>query len=87
LKLQSRASEALAELERVILDYLKTRPTGAINNEIAKELGLESDFDGRQRNYLTYSLLGGLVRRGLVVRKSDGARKAFHLVSNKSLPD
>jgi len=80
MKLQDQAIEARDELERVILAYLKARPAGAINNEIAKELGLESDFEGRQKNYLTYSLLGGLMRKGLIERRTDGNRKAFVLV-------
>jgi hypothetical protein len=74
-----RAKAARQELEAAILDYLKTRPNGAINNEIAKELGLESDFEGRQRNYLSYSLLGGLLKSGQICRVIDGSRRAFVL--------
>lgn len=48
-----RAKSARAELEQAILDYLADKPEGAINNEIARNLGLESDFNARQRNYLS----------------------------------
>jgi hypothetical protein len=74
-----RAAKARAELEQAILDYLKARPDGAINNQIARDLGLESDFDGRQQNYLSYSLLGGLMKRGLVKREIVGGKKPFKL--------
>ncbi|WP_147391741.1 hypothetical protein [Pelagerythrobacter aerophilus] len=78
---RSLAIEGRELIEKAIMRYLATRPLGAINNEIAKELGLESDFQGRQKNYLTYSVLGGLMKRGLVERKVDGTRKAFVKVS------
>lgn len=84
MKPRDRAKAALSELEQAILDYLGTRPTGAINNEIARELNLETDFEGRQKNYLTYSVLGGLLQRGLVARKIDGNRKAFVITVEES---
>jgi hypothetical protein len=79
VKASERAKSARQELEAAILDYLKSRPNGAINNEIAKELGLESDFEGRQKNYLSYSLLGGLLKSGQISRVIVGSRKAFVL--------
>ena len=72
-----RAKAARAELEQAVLEYLSEKPDGAINNEIARELGLESDFLGRQKNYLSYSILGGMIARGLVTREDYGGRKAF----------
>ncbi len=74
-----RATLARAELEAAILDYLEEHPEGAINNQIARDLGLESDFDGRQKNYLSYSVLGGLMKRGLVTRKEVDGKKPFKL--------
>lgn len=77
MKPSERAKAARVELEAAILDYLRARPEGAINNEIARDLGLESDFDGRQKNYLTYSLLGGLMTKGQVVREEVDGKKPF----------
>jgi len=74
-----RAANARAELEEAILNYLKEHPEGAINNQIARDLGLESDFDGRQKNYLSYSILGGLMARGLVIREEVDGKKPFKL--------
>ena len=74
-----RAKKALTELEEVILDYLRSKPDGAINNEIARELALESDHNGKQKNYLTYSILGGLIKQGRVVRDAGASRKAYRL--------
>lgn len=75
-----RAAKARVELEGTILQYLKQHPEGAINNQIARDLGLESDFDGRQKNYLTYSILGGLIKRGLVMREEIGGKKPFKAI-------
>lgn len=79
MKPSERAKAARAELEGSILDYLRTHPEGAINNQIARDLGLESDFAGRQKNYLSYSLLGGLMKQGRVKREQIGNKKLFKL--------
>lgn len=79
MKPSEKAAKARAALESAILEYLKTRPDGAINNQIARDLGLESDFEGRQQNYLSYSLLGGLMKRGLVKRETIGGKKPFKI--------
>jgi hypothetical protein len=80
MKPSEKAAKARADLEDAILEYLKARPEGAINNQIARDLGLETDFAGRQKNYLTYSLLGGLMARGLVKREDIGGKKPFKAV-------
>jgi len=80
MKPSDRAKAARAELEVAILDYLKARPDGAINNEIARDLGLVSDFADRQKNYLTYSLLGRLMKQGKVIRAEVDGKKPFKAV-------
>lgn len=77
MKPSDRARAARLELEQAILDYLRSHPDGAINNQIARDLHLESDFAGRQKNYLSYSLLGGLLKRGLVTRENIAGKKPF----------
>lgn len=79
MKPSEKAAKAREAMEEAILEYLRLHPEGAINNQIARDLGLESDFDGRQKNYLTYSLLGGLMSRGLVVRENIEGKKPFKL--------
>ena len=79
MKPSEKAATARADLEDAILEYLEARPEGAINNQIARDLGLESDFEGRQQNYLSYSLLGGLLKRGLIKREAIDSKKPFFL--------
>ena len=39
--------------------------------QIANMLGLRSSFKGGHRNYLTHSLLGGLLAKGLAAQDED----------------
>lgn len=80
MKPSERAKAAKLEMEAAILEYLAGRPDGAINNEVARDLGLESDFQGRQKNYLSYSLLGGLLKQGRIVRVEVRGKKPFKKV-------
>lgn len=61
------AQEGLRRIELAILRLLGNHSQGLRNAEIAEKLKLRSDFRGRQKDYLTYSVLGGLLRRGEVV--------------------
>ena len=65
--LSERSKMARAELESCIVDLLRSHPEGLRNPEVARALCLESDFMGRQKNYLTYSLLGGLIKHGKIL--------------------
>lgn len=58
---QETAQVGLRQLEDAILRLLEAHPQGLRNTEVAELLGLRSDFRGRQKDYLTYSVLGGLI--------------------------
>ena len=62
------AQSGLQQIEEAILRLLSSNPQGLRNSEIAELLNLRSDFRGRQKDYLTYSVLGGLIAHGKVVR-------------------
>ena len=62
------AEEGLRHIERAILMLLEDHPAGLRNSQIADLLGLRSSIRGRQRNYLTYSVLGGLMDKGKVAQ-------------------
>ena len=50
------AQDGLKRIEDVILQLLDRHPQGLRNSEIAEELGLRSDFMGKQKDYLTYPI-------------------------------
>ena len=55
------AQEGLRHIEQAILMLLEANPQGLRNLQIADLLGLRSSIRDGQRNYLTYSVLGGLM--------------------------
>ena len=61
------AHAGLQQIEDAILRLLEAHPQGLRNTEAAELLDLRSDFNGRQKDYLTYSVLGGLLARTQVV--------------------
>lgn len=65
------AQEGLRHIERAILMLLESHPAGLRNSQIADLLGLRSSIRDGQRNYLTYSVLGGLMARGEVVQNRE----------------
>ena len=51
----------------------RANPKGITNSDTASILGLRSDYGGGSKDYLSYSVLGLLMRAGLL--KRDGASK------------
>lgn len=69
-----RAQIGLEFLKTAILDLAKTNPEGISNSDAASLLGLRSDYLGRQKDYLSYSVLGLLLREGKVKRRGGDGR-------------
>ena len=65
-----RAQLGLDLLKTAVLDLVRTNPDGISNSEAASILGLRSDYRGRQKDYLSYSVLGLLLREGRVKRRN-----------------
>ena len=63
---QSLAGDGLRQIEQAILDLLHQNPQGLRNVDVAATLSLYSTVRGGRRNYLTYSVLGGLIAKGKV---------------------
>ena len=72
------AQAGLRHLEKAIIKLLEANPQGLRNAQIAELLGLHSDFRGNQKDYLTYSILGGLIARETVVRNDETKLFAKH---------
>ena len=63
-----RAQLGLALLKDAVLELVRANPDGVTNSDTASLLGLRSDYRGRQKDYLSYSVLGLLLREGRVER-------------------
>jgi uncharacterized protein len=63
-----KAQIALDHLKSAVFETTQANKDGVTNYDIAKCLGLQSDYGGGSKNYLSYSLLGILMREGKVKR-------------------
>ena len=72
-----KASRGLAFLREAILELLRANPEGLRNTDIAKTLTLESEHEGKQRDYLTYSILGLLLRERKINKVKHGANTLY----------
>lgn len=68
-----RAQLGLELLKTAILELARANPEGISNSDAASLLGLRSDYRGRQKDYLSYSVLGLLLREGKVKRCDGGS--------------
>lgn len=63
-----RAQLGLQFLKSAVLELAGANPAGISNSDAASLLGLRSDYKGKQKDYLSYSVLGLLLREGKIVR-------------------
>jgi hypothetical protein len=63
-----KAQIALQHLKNAVFETAKANKEGVTNYDLAKCLGLQSDYGGGSKNYLSYSVLGILMREGKVKR-------------------
>jgi len=68
---QQKALRGLRLIEEAIIELLSQNPQGLRNADIAEQLKLRSSFRGRQKDYLTYSVLGGLLATRRVSRDDE----------------
>jgi hypothetical protein len=72
-----KAQAGLKQVKEAILGFLHDHPNGATNAEIGRELGLESDFEGENHNYLCWSVIGLLVNEGSVRYERRGRSRVY----------
>lgn len=71
---KEKAQLGLALLKEAVLELAKANPAGISNSDAASLLGLRSDYGGGSKDYLSYSVLGILMREGKLER-STGNKK------------
>lgn len=65
---KEKAQLALSLLKESILELAKANPKGISNSDAASLLGLRSDYGGGSKDYLSYSVIGILMREGKLER-------------------
>ena len=81
---RERAQVGLELIKEAILSELKAHPHGMTHAEIVHKLELESDFEGENRNYLSWSILGILIGEGKIKYTGERQNKTYSLVSESS---
>jgi hypothetical protein len=71
-----KAQLGLALIKDAVLELAKANSKGITNSDAASALGIRSDYGGGSKDYLSYSVLGLLMREGKLARQ--GASK-LHL--------
>jgi hypothetical protein len=69
-----KAKEGLQLLKEAIIETLKTHPDGLRNADIANLLDIRSDYQGGNKDYLSWSIIGLLLNEDRIERKG---RKYF----------
>ncbi len=55
-------------IKSAVMELAKANPDGIKNSDAAKYLGLQSDYGGGAKDYLSYSILGILMKEGKIER-------------------
>ena len=63
-----RAQEGFQIIRSSIVELLTENPQWPGNSEIAELLGLRTGLDGRQKDYLTWSILQDLAHQKVILR-------------------
>lgn len=71
---KEKAQLGLALLKESVLELAKANPKGISNSDAASLLGLRSDYGGGSKDYLSYSVIGILMREGKLAR-DESSRK------------
>lgn len=71
-----KAQMGLELLKSAIKELADVNPNGIRNSDAAKYLGLQSDYGGGSKDYLSYSIIGLLMKEGKLVRIGKGFHKS-----------
>jgi hypothetical protein len=77
---REKAQIGVALLKEAILELAKANQLGVTNSDASKALGLQSDYGGGSKDYLTWSILGLLMREGKL-KRDDSVSKGRHVAS------
>lgn len=76
---KEKAQKGLSLIKEAIIETVEQNPDGIGNSKIAQILDIESDYEGKQRNYLSWSILGLLVNDKKVQYKKDGKKVSYFI--------
>jgi hypothetical protein len=72
--IREKAQTGLEFIKDSIMQLAQVNKLGITNAEAAKSLRLQSDFGGGSKDYLSFSVIGLLMREGKLKRESGSRR-------------
>jgi len=73
-----KAQLGLSILKDAVLELAQANPGGITNSDTCRALGLKSDYAGGSKDYLSWSVIGLLMREGRLRRINKGNR-GYHI--------
>jgi hypothetical protein len=77
---KEKAQLGLALIKEAVLELAKANPKGISNSDAASLLGLRSDYGGGSKDYLSYSVIGLLMREGKLDRDKSSRKHYARVV-------
>jgi hypothetical protein len=78
-KYYEQAQKGLELLNNSIIGLLSEFPNGLSNTEISSKLGIHSEHNESQKDYLAYSLLGNLMKENKVEKGKERGRTFYKI--------
>lgn len=76
-----KAQIGIKLLKDAIGEFAEANPAGITNSDCAHFLGLQSDNEGKQQDYLTYSVLGILLKEGRLKNEREKNRRKYKSIN------
>ncbi len=76
-----KAQIGIKLLKDAIREFAEANPPGITNSDCAHYLGLQSDNEGKQQDYLTYSVLGILLKEGRLQSVRESNRRKYKSIN------
>ncbi len=73
-----KAQLGLSLLKEAVLELAQANEKGVTNSEVCHALGLHSNYAGGSKDYLSWSVLGLLMKEGRLKRENSGGRGYHH---------
>ena len=77
--IKEKAQIGLVLLKDAVVELAKANPGGISNADTASVLGLRSDYGGGSKDYLSYSIIGLLMREGKLARDKTSRRHVANI--------
>jgi len=76
-----KAQIGIKLLKDAISEFAEANTAGITNSDFAHYLGLQSDNEGKQQDYLTYSVLGILLKEGRLKNVREKRRRKYKSIN------